>query len=57
MRKLTEPEKQQLQAKIKDEQKRRYQAVRKIARKNNNEEPNRLLSLLFFWDFTVSRSD
>ena len=57
MRKFTEPEKQQLQAKIKDEQKRRYQAVRKIVRKNDNEEPNRLLSLLFFWDFTVSRSD
>ena len=57
MRKFTEPEKQQLQAKIKDERERQYQAVRKIVRKNNNEEPNRLLSLLFFWDFTVSRSD
>ena len=49
MRKLTEPEKQQLQAKIKDERERRYQAVRKIARKNNNKKRNRILFLFFLW--------
>ena len=51
MRKFTDAEKQQLQTKIKDERERQYQAVRKIVRKNNNEEPNRLLFLLVFWDF------
>ena len=57
MRKFTDAEKQQLQAKIKDERKRQYQAVRKIVRKNYNEEPNRILSLLFFWGFLDFWSD
>ena len=49
MRTLTDAEKQQLRAKIKDERKRQYQAVRKIVRKND-EQPNKILFLLFFWD-------
>ena len=57
MRKLTDAEKRQLQDKIKDERERQYQAVRKIVRKNNNEEPNRLLFLLLFWDFVSFWSD
>jgi len=52
MRKFTDAEKQQLQAKIKDERERQYQAVREIVRKNHNEERNRILSLLFFWRFS-----
>jgi membrane protein insertase Oxa1/YidC/SpoIIIJ len=56
MRKFTNAEKQQLQAKIKDERERQYQAVRKIVRKNN-EEPNKILFLLFFWDFFGFWSD
>ena len=48
MRKFTDAEKQQLQAKIKSERKRQYQVVRKIVREND-EEPNKILSLLFFW--------
>ena len=51
MRKFTDAEKQQLQAKIKSERKRQYQAVRKIVREND-EEPNKILSLLFFWKFS-----
>ena len=57
MRELTDTEKQKLQDKIKDERERQYQAVRKIVRKNNNEEPNWLLFLLFFWDFVSFWSD
>ncbi len=52
MRKFTDAEKQQLQAKIKNERERQYQAVKKIVRKNDNEERNRILSLLFFWEFS-----
>lgn len=52
MRKFTDAEKQQLRAKIKDEKERQYQAVRTIVRKNDNEEPSRILSLLFFWQFS-----
>ncbi|MCE2393567.1 hypothetical protein J4G02_03025 [Candidatus Poribacteria bacterium] len=52
MRKLTDAEKRQLQNKIKDEREQQYQAVRKIVRKNDNEEPSRILSLLFFWKFS-----
>ena len=51
MRKLNDAEKQQLQTKIKDERERQYQAVRKIVRKNDNEELNRMLFLSFFWSF------
>ena len=57
MRKFTDAEKQQLQAKIKDGRERQYQAVRKIVRKNDNEGPNRRLFLLFFWDFFGFWSD
>ena len=64
MRKFTDAEKQQLQAKIKDERERQHQAVRKIVRKNNNEEPSRILFLSFFcdllngfWDFLFFWSD
>ncbi len=56
MRKFTDAEKQQLQAKIKDERERQYRAVRKIVRKND-EEPNRMLFLLSFWDFFGFWSD
>lgn len=52
MRKFTDAEKQQLKAKIKDEREQQYQAVRKIVRKNDNEAPSRILSLLFFWKFS-----
>ena len=57
MRKFTDAEKQQLQAKIKDERERQYRAVRKIVRKNDNKEPNRMLFLLSFWDFFGFWSD
>ena len=57
MRKFTDAEKQQLQAKIKDERERQYQAVRKIVRKNDNEEPNRILFLSLFWGFLGFWSD
>ena len=52
MKKFSDAEKQQLRAKIKDEQERQHQAVRTIVRKNDNEEPSRILSLLFFWNFS-----
>jgi hypothetical protein len=51
MRNFTDAEKQQLQAKIKDEQERQYQSVRKIVRKNYKEDPNRILFLSLFWGF------
>ena len=57
MRKFTDDEKQQLRAKIKDEQERQHQAVRKIVRKNENQERNWIFSLLFFWDFFGFWSD
>ena len=57
MRKFTDTEKRQLQAKIEDERERQYQSVRKIVRKNENQERNWILSLLFFWDFFGFWSD
>ena len=57
MRKFTDAEKQQLQAKIKDEQERQYHAVRKIVRKNYKEDPNRILFLSLFWGFRDFWSD
>ena len=56
MRKFTDAEKQQLQAKIKNGRKQQYQTVRRIARKND-EAPNKILFLLSFWNFSGFWSD